>query len=245
MPSAASPPSPATRRRSGRGCHDRPPTARRRAPGGRAAAHARARRPRPPNVRRLCTRLVPGQRDVLLLHLVGVLTGGRGRDRCRQVAGGGEGPAAPRPRGDPKDSRTGGRTPVSDFGDDGDEMLRRHHLDDATIDRIQSGRPVDRHDGLVSFLEDARSAAVGAGPAVGAVVGDAVRRGHLRREGRPVGDGSEQRPRAWASGGRTTGQPCPMRPRAARRRRTAASSGGRRRPTPRRRRSRRRARVSS
>lgn len=49
-------------------------------------------------------------------------------------------------------------------------MLRRHHLDDATIDRIQSGRPVDCHDGLVSFLEDARSAAVGAGPAVGAAL---------------------------------------------------------------------------
>ena len=46
-------------------------------------------------------------------------------------------------------------------GDDADEMFRRHHLDDAAIDRILSGRAVPGENELVSFAEDVQIATTG------------------------------------------------------------------------------------
>lgn len=43
-------------------------------------------------------------------------------------------------------------------GDDADEMFQGHHLDDAIIDRILSGRRVDGEHDLTSFMEDVQIA---------------------------------------------------------------------------------------
>lgn len=56
-------------------------------------------------------------------------------------------------------------------GDDTDEMFRRHHLDDVTIDRILSGRAVTGENELVSFVEDVHIATTGTPVPTAALLG--------------------------------------------------------------------------